>query len=738
PGEHCKVFTFIHPNFKKLTINRVDLEAQQYVVILEQKLLLLDEVTIHPHLRGLSSNESSQTISLLTPEAVQLFQPQTTADLLGTSSEVFIQKSQMGGGSPMLRGFSANRILLVVDGVRMNNAIYRSGNLHNVIALDASVMEQTEVILGPGSVVYGSDALGGVVHFYTLKPRLSTAAQKTTYNALLRTSSANFEKTVNVHVQHSEKNWSTLTSFTFSDFDDLLMGGRKHDEYRRIHYTQTDGSSDLMVLNPNPERQVQTAYSQMNILQKMRYRPSNRVDLEYAFHYSRSSKVPRYDRLIQYSGDRLKYAEWYYGPQQWIMHSVKASLNPEFNIADRLIMLAAYQDYTESRHDRRFGDSNRYSRTENVDALSLNIDLEKHFSRTSWLYYGFEGVHNLVHSTGQVTNTNTELVQAIVSRYPDNARWWSLASYAMAQHFLSKGHLMQAGLRYNLSGMSGKFDPSVFPFPFDHFQNTTDALTASLGIMINQGASSNITLNASTGFRAPNIDDAAKVFDSEPGTVMVPNPALKPEYAYTFEIGNKLETKHYKHNINLFYTRLTRAMVRRDGQLNGQDSILYEGEMSKVRMLTNASWANLAGVSYNYSWKLVKHLSFKGALNWQTGIDSDGLPLRHVAPLFGNTHLVYQTSKITLDGYVVFNGAIAHRNLAAEERDKVEIYATDTHGNPYAPAWMTLNLKGSYKVNNVLTFNAGLENLLNARYRPYSSGIVAPGLNLVGAIILNF
>jgi hemoglobin/transferrin/lactoferrin receptor protein len=178
-------------------------------------------------------------------------------------------------------------------------------------------------------------------------------------------------------------------------------------------------------------------------------------------------------------------------------------------------------------------------------------------------------------------------------------------------------------------------------------------------------------------------------------------------------------------------------MVRRDGQLNGKDSILYEGQMSKVRMIANASWANLAGVSMVYHWKLYKNLDLKGGINWQTGSDSDGMPMRHVAPLFGNTHLMYHSPRLTLDGYLLFNGRIAHHQLAAEEREKPEMYAKDINGKPFSPAWMTLNIKGSYKVNKTLMLNAGIENLLNVRYRPYSSGIAAPGLNFVGSVIMN-
>ena len=98
---------------------------------------------------------------------------ETTGDLLQNSGQVHLQMSQQGGISPVLRGFEANRVLLVVDGVRMNNAIYRSGHLQNAGTLDPFAIAQTQVVMGPSSVMYGSDALGGVVHFLTRRPAFS-------------------------------------------------------------------------------------------------------------------------------------------------------------------------------------------------------------------------------------------------------------------------------------------------------------------------------------------------------------------------------------------------------------------------------------------------------------------------------------------------------------------------------------------------------------------------------------
>lgn len=734
PDKGIKQLAFLHPNYKRLTLNWDELVQLNFKITLEQRIRELNEVTIRPLKRVQLVEDAPQKVVALTPKDFQLQQPQTTADLLGSSNEVFIQKSQLGGGSPMIRGFSANRVLLVVDGVRMNNAIYRSGNLQNVIMLDAASLEQTEVILGPGSVIYGSDALGGVIHFYTDKPRLTTSGVKVPLRAMVRTSSANFEKTGHVNFNLSGEKWASLSSITFSDFDDLRMGSRQHPEYVRPHYVLTENEKDQMVVNSNLNRQVYSGYSQFNLIQKIRFRPSEQADLEYAFHFSNSSIIPRYDRLIQFSGENLKYAEWYYGPQKWIMHSLKSEFQLQNKLVNKLTVLGAYQDYTESRFDRKFGKTALRGRTEHLNIYSLNIDADKYFSKTQSLYFGAEGIYNKIHSTGIETDIRDQSETPIASRYPDGSNWWSMAVYALYHQMLNFETSLEAGVRYNVTGMSGTFDKTYYNFPFDDFNDSNGALSVNFGMVFNPTNNDQIKLNLASGFRAPNIDDAAKVFDSEPGSVIVPNPDLEPEYASSIDMGYRWNGEKLFLETTVFYTRLYNAMVRRDGQLNGRDSILYDGEQSKVKMITNADWANIGGVSAQINYKINPYLNVKAGINKQVGKDSDDLPVRHVAPLFGNGHLTFQKNKLLIDAYALFNGAIPYEKLALDEREKTDMYASDANGHPYSPAWWTLNLKALYRLSEKVALNLGLENILDIRYRPYSSGIVAPGLNVIFSV----
>lgn len=138
---------FNHLGFKEVVYSYAQLKAMNFSVELKEEYLSLREVVISSNRWEQKKVETPSRIEVINMKEASFQNPQTAADLLGISGYAFIQKSQLGGGSPMLRGMATNRVLLVVDGVRMNTAIFRSGNLQNVISLDANAMESTEILL---------------------------------------------------------------------------------------------------------------------------------------------------------------------------------------------------------------------------------------------------------------------------------------------------------------------------------------------------------------------------------------------------------------------------------------------------------------------------------------------------------------------------------------------------------------------------------------------------------------
>lgn len=738
--ESQKTIHFQLPGYQSLTLSWEEIGKAGFLLEMLPGMIQMDQAVVSATKWRQSSQDVPGKVSILSASNLQIRNPANSADWLGSSGEVFIQKSQQGGGSPMIRGFSANRLLYAVDGVRMNTAIFRSGNLQNVISVDPFSIQNTEVLFGPGSVMYGSDAIGGVMAFETLKPEFSKDTSLLSGNIFSRFATANNELTLHADVSFGLDKWAFLSSFSNFHYRDLKMGKSGPDEYLRSFYAGIEEGKDISVANSDPRVQTQSGYSQLNLMQKVRFKPSENTEFDYGFHYSRAGDIPRYDRLIEGNGSALKYSEWYYGPQVWMMNTLGINHRGESGIFNQMNVKIAHQYFEESRNDRRFGKSDLFERTEKVNALSLNADFVKLIRNESFLTYGGEWVYNKVGSTGIVENIGTGISSPASARYPDSD-WNSLAVYGTYHANFSQKLKLQTGLRYNYTDLQADFsnNESFYPLPFSEASNSFGSVTGSLGLIYNPEPTLTISPVLSTGFRAPNVDDLGKIFDSEPGTVMVPNPDLKPEYAYNAELNINMHfSQVLKLDVSGFYTLLDNALVRRSFSLNGETEIDYEGQPSQVLAIQNAASATVYGIQAGFEFAVAKRMLITSRYNWQKGTEEldekSTSPSRHAAPAFGLTRLSYLNKKLRIEFTTQYSGEVSFGSMPLEEKGKPHLYAKDKLDRPYSPSWMTFNFNTSYQLDPKIQLMAGVENIGDIRYRPYSSGIVASGKNFTFSI----
>lgn len=715
-----------------------ELEKHGFVLFMRASNFQYDDIVVSATRWGQTSRDIPSKITTISAADVALQNPQTAADLLGLSGEVFIQKSQQGGGSPMIRGFSTNRLLYSVDGVRMNTAIFRSGNIQNVISLDPFAIENTEVFFGPGSIMYGSDAIGGVMCFQTLTPQTSHDGKTLiSGSALARFSSANNEQTYHVDINAGWKKWSALSSISFSEFDDLKMGKFGPEEYLKHYTVLRIDSADRILENADSRIQDPTGYSQINLMQKFRFRASNKWDFNYAFHFSETSTFSRYDRLIETDvfGVPL-YAVWNYGPQVWVMNQFAVLHTSNNRVYDVMTFRLAQQYFEESRIDRKLNESRLRNTREEVDAYSANLDFEKRI-RKHKIFYGAEYVINHVGSFGSAVNIIDQSQISVPDRYP-SSDWSSYGGYLNYQMALTEKINLQAGSRLSAFVIESDFSRNLAFFPFDFVNTTTknSGITGSLGLVYSPDVTWKISMNASSGFRAPNVDDMGKIFDFSSGEVVVPNANLKAENAYNGEFSiSRIFKSILKFDVTGFYTYLTDAMVRREFSVNGQDSILYNGAEAKTFAIQNAAYAIVYGFNSGIELRLPSGFGLSARLNFQRGEEEmeDGVVSRsrHAAPAFGVARFTYKKDKLNLECNGQYCAAVSHDNLNPEERNKPFIYAKDSNGNSYSPNWYTLNFKALYQFHSSLSVSGGVENITDQRYRPYSSGLVAAGRNFI-------
>ncbi len=727
---------FQHFSYERVSFTPEELTEAGWVIRLETKTFEVEEFIVSANRWEQKSDEVPNYISTIALPSVRIQNPQTAADLVSLGGDVFVQKSQQGGGSPMLRGFATNRVLINIDGVRLNNAIYREGNIQNIISLDPLMVERTEIIFGPGATMYGSDALGGVMDFHSKRALFSTGdSVYLKAEAMARYSTAAREQTYHVDVNVGGRRMALLSSVTWSDYGDLVMGSRSHPEYLRNEYQARIAGKDTVIMNENPRKQVASGYSQLNLMNKLRFKAGKSFDIDLAHHYSHLSDVPRYDRLIQVRNSTLRYGDWYYGPQIWMMTNSTVSYNRQSPVFDDARLTVARQDYRESRHDRKIRDVSLNQQMEQVGIWSVNLDFDKTPEKNNNLiYYGAEYVRNNIRSDADVKNIETGATVPAGSRYPNGRNIYnSFSLYGGYKLNFGSKFTVSTGARFNFVSLNSTIaDNSFYNFPFTSINSANSAVTGAAGAVYRPDGLTELTFNLSTGFRAPNLDDLGKVFESAPGVIVVPNPDLRPEYLYNIDLGAKREIgKMLLAEASLFYSYLDNAMVRREFLFNGEPTIEYQGEESDVYAMVNAGYAIVYGAQMKAEVRPSSFLRIKSALTLTGGHDNDREPLRHIPPLFGTTHIIFEKSFIKTDLYAVYNGSITYERLALSERDKAYMYATDADGNPWSPGWFTLNLKTFFNISNRVDLTAGVENILDLRYRPYSSGIAAPGMNFI-------
>jgi hemoglobin/transferrin/lactoferrin receptor protein len=729
------------------------LKAQQVNPPDTSGTLNLDEVVISASKFEEKKRNVAQRIDIVSAKKIAAANAQNTGDLLINTGNVFVQKSQQGGSSPVLRGFEASRVLLVVDGVRMNNAIYRSGHLQNAITVDQNMLERIEVMFGPASTQFGSDALGGVIHLRTKAPKLSTNNKLfLTGAAFTRYSSANTEKTGHFDISIGGKKFAWLQAYTYSDFGDMKMGNDYPKKYpsfgRRDSLIITENGVDKVIANADNRIQRFSGYKQWDITQKLLFKQNERITHQLNFQLSNSGDVPRYDRLQDKRnfggavGTTLRFAEWYYGPQKRILGAYELGVK-NFGFIDEFRVNINYQNIEESRQQREYLRYDRFdSRLEKLNVWGFNIDARKKWDIDE-LSFGIDGQLNDVKSSAARTNLTTGVVSKLDSRYPDGSNNMNLFGVYL-QHlrkFKSKKWILNDGIRLQTAILKSVIsDNSFFNLPYTNIEQNNLSLTGNIGVVFLPSDNSRFATNISSAFRAPNIDDLAKIFESNTTAkqVVFPNPDIKPEKTYNIDISfSRVIAKKIRFEATGFYTMFRNALAKAPFRVNGQDSIIYNGVKSQVLANQNNNKAYLYGFNFNITADFCKLFSFYTTINYSYGRYKEytgiKIPLDHIPPVFGKTSITCKYKNFNTELFTLYNGWKKIKNYNPNGEDNQQYATADG-----MPSWFTVNWRGNLNITENFMLQAGVENIFDRNYRYFASGFSAPGRNIFAALRVSF
>lgn len=697
-----------HISFMELKFIKKDIINKK--IILVRKNYSLNEISIQSSL----DIEKDYSFTKLNQQEILESLSKNTAELLEKSTSISVQKSQSGGGSPNIRGFEANRVLLILDEVKLNNLIYRSGHLQNILSVDPYIIDNLKVLHGPSAIFYGSGSLGGAIIINTIGPEKYTNNKKLFVQQYESSSSS---LTSHYHSIYKINNSSLLSSVSFKKYGNTKMGRN------RMHGYEDWGVYQFATKN---EEQLFGKYEQVDLTQKIHFQITELSSLSFNSQFSNTSNINRFDKLNDVEGDYPKYKYWYYGPQKRILQSAKYVSFSNSSLFDKFNINLSYQHLKESRHKQLYFDENIIRRFEKVNILDSRIEFFKSLGGLEIKY----GLSNRLQKLNSSAYTeNEEQIGFATTRYPDRgSESINVASFLLSEYLLLNNLKWLNGIRFDYEKINARFseENALFWGQDLGILNKNSNVSASSVLSLDATKKYFISLSFFKSFRNPNIDDLGKIFSKTTGVVVVPNTDLESEKVVSTEIYFKHTRPLFSLEITMFYNKLKDAIEKRSYSVNGNDSILYDGEMMMVITNANIQNATLKGINMEFNQQLSKKINLLFSSSFLKGKRSDSLPLSHIPPLSIRgeiNYLINQNSNLLIFSH--YNGWKKDEDFDINGVDNLEESTIDG-----TPSWYTLNILYSRKINRLL-FSIACENILDVHYKTFASGISSPGRNFI-------
>ena len=625
-------------------------------------------------------------------------------EALAETPSVMLQKTGVGMVSPYVRGFTGQRTVLLVDGIRLNNSFLREGPNQYWSLVDGYWYDRLEVLLGPASMLYGSDAVGGVV-LAESAPLVRGAADRgaTWQGGELYTRYASAERSFSEHVDGAvalADRWSLRLGATRQDFGDLVSG--EHTENEKTDYSQWGEnlrarrwfSDDASVL-----------FGYDHFAQDDIDRVHQTVDA--ADFHGTASKGGATDRRRTFAHDRQ-------------MAFSRYELRNGDGWLEEMDAGVSYQ-YMREHYRRVRSDGRLELRDDRIDTLGANLRLRSPSPAGTWTY-GVDASRDFVATAGHNVSpagVRTERIQGDVA---DDATYDLVGVYLQNELPLGERCEVLSGLRYDYA----RQDAGVVNFNgvAGPLTGEWDAVTASGRVLhrLLPHDRLNVYAGVSQAFRAPNLSDTTRDGDFVGGTE-VPTAGLNPEYFTTYELGAKTGGHWGSVSAAVYHTDIRDLIVRFENPTPGKRNVEH-AEMDGAELATELRFSETWRFLGNVAWQYGRH---DGFTNRDVRMPDDDQPLSRLAPL--TAHLAVRYAPPPGRWWAEVASDLAGRQDRLMATDE-----TDNRNPPDGtPGYQVFHLRGGYRPTPKLEFTVGLENLFDQAYRIHGSGVNEPGRNLVVA-----
>jgi len=650
--------------------------------------------------------KTDRSVSIMDKETIKEQNPRTVPEALFETPGTFVQQTNAGGGSPIIRGMGGPQVLIAVDGVRFNNSVYRTGPVQYLNLVDPFSVGQIEVLRGPGSVLYGSDAMGGVIQLNTLSARSPQDSGKLNFsgNLLSRYQSTNTGSTFHGDFSTGYNGWSILGGASYKRFNDL-HGGK---DVGIQPYSGYDNTSAIGKLNRHFSRGLFKDW-----------------DLTVGYLYSFIDHAGRTDKL--YDQNSLQF----YDNRDNLVYMRLDTLFPTIKTGGNITV--SYQDFFECKDTEKVkNDYQTVLKTtrDNVSAETFGLDLNMSTrlqGNALRLNYGGMWYRDAVSAERFTQVTGSDWLKVNDQDYPDGSTYANYGLYTLLEWELFRsvsGNSFRLGGGWRFHGVSAGV-PARGELPSVDFSFTGNVFLLSAQYLV--GDQYNMSLTYSQGFRAPNLNESAMLGDT--GQFFhIPNDRLRPEYSNTLELLARWRFGALTLSCTGYISYLE-DFIKREGTLWGGESKV---DGKDVVHNANAGKGLLWGTEGNFLLGLPGNWSLSGNIAYTWGEEkmtaSKDIPLTRIPPLFGQLTIRYDLLKH--GGWQGFAETYI-RAAAKQDRLSVEDLKDSRVPKGGTPGWWTWNIRVGASLWKHLRWHLALDNILNKKYKYHGSGIYNPGTTIV-------
>jgi outer membrane receptor protein involved in Fe transport len=632
----------------------------------------------------------------------------TTPEALLEEPGIFLQRTNHGGGAPIIRGHLGNRILLLVDGIRLNNSTFRQGPNQYLNTVDPIVVDRIEIVRGPGSALFGSDAIGGLINVLTERPRLGAGGA---YGAA-RLASASMDQSAQLGLRVG---WSTprtgaLASASFRHFGDL-RGGGGYDQ-RFTGYDQWTGSVEHEL------------------------RPGHR--LSFTVQHDQQSDVPRTDRSspLDFRMFSLQQRQLVYG------RYTATGIGPFVQLSGT----ASYGRQREVETRYRVGRDQREEDDLTTGTIGLQTSGELYLAGP--LVVGAElyaDDMSVAAASGPLTGGMEN--DPAGRRYPAGIGYLTASAFAHHEVTLTPRWKLVSELRVGAIRIRvPEDDRLVLLFPEEdlpvlpRIRDVVPVYAGGLHARWEATPWAALSAGAMLGFRAPNIDDYARLGVEGPGFA-VPGRAIDPERALSGEVGVKLAPGRATASAYYAYTVIDDAISRRVTTLPGSSIPTVDG--LRILQPANADSARYHSIELTASAPVWRDLSAFGGFAWTRGEQSTTDPVAMTTtteptsktpPAFGTLGLGWRAPGGAWFGEGMLRYAFDQTRMSELDLGDTRICPDAPGDCAGTPGWAVFALRGGLRINSHMRATVLIENLADAEYRYHASGIQGSGLGVSGLV----